>query len=831
MRNTLLFFLILILFFAPSTSVISQQLHPNILLIIADDMGNDAIDGFGLDHNSYPVVPTIDSLKASGISYLNNWANPLCTPTRAGIMSGKYGVKTGVKMVPGNLGLEHESLFNYLNRNLGQDYSSAVIGKWHISNPANPDHPSEHGIDHFQGVLTGAVNDYYNWDKIEDGITTPIDEYFTSHVTDASIDWIGDQTQPWFLWLAHVAPHQPFQVPPAGLFTTPDPTTEREIYNASIEALDHEIGRLLNSLDQETRENTLVIFIGDNGTPRVVLEGYPRGHGKGTLFEGGVRTPMVISGVGVERKGVNELGLTQVHDIYSTVIEAFGIDLPGGIYNSYSLQPTFAADNAIERDYVYTDLKDDEEVERWAIRNDIYKLIDNDIGEQEFYRIDNDIDELDNLIGNLSDNEMEILRELELEADAIREAWSCQDFILNGDEQSIDDCNDTMICSEVDNLGFENIGCCASPEEPSVFYEYEENNNRVIYTNGFPNHDYCFNPNNVPLQSHHLYNLNREPIISGAITPIIRENGRPARHFGVALNGVLISPAPGAPFIYTNKLTGEFNWDWVFEPTTNQGDGVGEIRLDCATAHNNAAGYHYHGEMFEYLENVESGITSATTLPEPIQIGWASDGFPIIYKFGPDQDGVMRELLPSYVLREGERPGDGIEAPCGPYTGKYTVDYEFDQTLGDLDECNGMATSITLETALGAEQFDYFYVVTSLFPQVPRCLVGSVSPDFENNADVLTGVDIDGDGFLEEFDCNDNDFDINPLATEVPNNGIDENCDGEDLLTATHELSNASVTIYPNPTSKRIHIELNGNLKYKAILLSLYTSPSPRDRG
>lgn len=131
-------------------------------------------------------------------------------------------------------------------------------------------------------------------------------------------------------------------------------------------------------------------------------------------------------------------------------------------------------------------------------------------------------------------------------------------------------------------------------------------------------------------------------------TNIVRENGRPARHYGVALNGVFMSPAPGTPFIYTDKNTGEFNWDWVFEPTNNQGDGQEQVQLDCATAHTNGSGYHYHGEMYEYLETDNSGITSATSVSESYQVGWASDGFPIVYKFGPDSEGQIKELTPSF---------------------------------------------------------------------------------------------------------------------------------------------------------------------------------------
>ena len=804
MKHTLLFFLSCL---ALSTfSLHAQNEDPNILLIIADDLGIDALNGYQ-ESNRLATTPNLDALRENGLSFTNTWAAPACTPTRAAIMSGKYGVKTGVQRPPGNLDLEHQSLFNAINENTNNTYASAVIGKWHISSPVNDNHPAEHGVDHFEGIISGVINDYYAWDKVENGVTTPTTEYMTTDLTNASIDWIGDQNQPWLLWLAYTAPHSPFHIPPADLFTVNNTNNNLGKYIAAIEAMDSEIGRLLDSMDETTRENTIIIFAGDNGTPSGVIQNFENSHAKSSIYEGGLRVPMFVSGKGVSRINEEDNSIVHVADLYATIIELAGTDLAGGLHNSLSLLPVFSSAQNLQREYIYSDFLDNG-TEIWAIRNQEYKLIEDENGVQEFYNVEDDIFELDNLIDNLNAQQMALLADMQEEAAIIRSDWSCRDGIQNGEETSIDSCDNS--CAADDTLSSTNIGCCATPGEPNVYYEYIESGKRNIYTNDFPNHDYCFNSSNpdlIPTQMYYHFGLELSPSISAQSTSVLNNNNRPARYFGVAKNGVLLAPAPATPFIFENQNTGEFNWDWVFEPTNNQGAGMDLVSLDCASAHTGPQGYHYHGNMFEYVEQVIPGISTTNTVPnEPLHIGWASDGFPILYRFGPDANGNMKELQPGYQLKVGDRPGDGISAPCGPYNGKYTEDYEHVSSIGDLDECNGIQNQITLSTANGVETFDYFYVITASFPQISRCIVGTPSPEFENSADILVGVDMDGDGFLEDFDCDDNNPDINPLAIEIDGNGIDDNCDG--IITSLSELRFSEISISPSPSNGNLVVQI-----------------------
>ncbi|MEM9679666.1 MAG: YHYH protein [Bacteroidota bacterium] len=284
-------------------------------------------------------------------------------------------------------------------------------------------------------------------------------------------------------------------------------------------------------------------------------------------------------------------------------------------------------------------------------------------------------------------------------------------------------------CSNNNSIDQDNRNCDKGPDT-NTYDDTVVNGagDREVVTNGIPTHEYGIQiPNLVSSldNSTKTYRFDNTPSKAASTTSITKANGRPEWRFGVAKNGVAIDPAPAEPFIFENTNTGEFNWDWVFEPTNNM-DTVG---LDCAVAHVQPSGlYHYHGDMAIYAEELSTGISAGTAPDAPIQIGWAADGYPILYYYGPTADGSGVELLTSsYRIRTGERPGDGVSEPCGTYNGKYTNDYEFVSGAGDLDECNGIDRSITLSTGT----YDYFYVITAEFPVISRCLVGAPSMSFK----------------------------------------------------------------------------------------------------
>ena len=364
---------------------------PNILLIIADDMGLDATPGYSVG-TSKPTMPNLQDLMNSGVRFNNVWSNPVCTPTRATILTGKYGFRTNVINVGDVLSTSETSLHKVLNTN-ASEYSHAVIGKWHLS--SDPTHPTAMGVDYFAGLLGGGVQSYTNWDLNENGITTTSTAYTTTKFTDLAIDWVSAQSQPWFLWLAYNAPHTPFHLPPTNLHNQGDlPADDASIeanplpyYQAMIEAMDSEMGRLLSTMTQEDRDNTLIIFVGDNGTPSEVVQEYNSNRAKGSIYQGGVNVPMVISGKNVTRVNETEDALISTTDLFATIAEVAGTaSYDSG--DSRSFLDLLSSGNSKGRDFVYTEKYNAQtQGPDYTIRNATHKYIYFNTGAEALYNL------------------------------------------------------------------------------------------------------------------------------------------------------------------------------------------------------------------------------------------------------------------------------------------------------------------------------------------------------------------------------------------------------------------------------------------------------------
>ena len=413
----------------------ARAVQRNVLLIIADDYGIDSNSLYNSSAGAVlPPTPNINALKASGVLFRNAFSMPTCSPTRACLLTGRHpfrhGVTTAVTANDGQLRASEFTLPRAFAANPALGYSLASFGKWHltISNSFAVDPNNIGGWPHYSGCLNGAVNSYTAWTKTINGVTGTTNgttTYATTDTTDDAMAWIAAQgTSPWFAWVGYNAPHTPFHKPPNNLHTY-DTTQanwinlpindtaahQRTHYNAAVEAMDTEIGRLLTSMTPAVRANTDIIFIGDNGTPNQVIQTpFSTGHAKDLMYEGGTHVPMIIAGPDVVSPNRDSSAIVNVADIYSTILELAGI-------NVATTQP---ATNPIDAKSLLPVLQNQADTTRYgyveqsgstltsassgkAVRNAAsYKLIRFNDGHEEFYNLTSDPNELANLLPSAS---------------------------------------------------------------------------------------------------------------------------------------------------------------------------------------------------------------------------------------------------------------------------------------------------------------------------------------------------------------------------------------------------------------------------------------------
>ncbi len=387
---------------------------PNILLVIADDFGVDASPCYH-EGDDKPSMPTLEGLCATGLVFEHAWAAPECSPTRATLIAGLPGFETGVGAAGDRLDPGFTSLQEVIAGGSPHGYGSAVIGKWHLagSNSEDYGHPAELGVEHYAGLFTGQLPDYFHWTKIEEGTPVEVDEYATTTFTDDAIEWIAGQEGPWFLWLAYTAPHAPFHLPPADLHDRSDLTgtpddieaRPRDYYFAAAEAMDAELGRLLDGLPEDVRAATVILFIGDNGTPgRVAQAPYDADRAKGSLYEGGIRVPLVVAGPPVQRPGEREAAPVVSADLFATIAELAGAESPR-TETSVSLLPYLEGASAPERAIAYSEYfrgdeaqaTDDPAAYGWTVRDDRFQLVVLDSGDRMLFDLEDDPEALEDL--------------------------------------------------------------------------------------------------------------------------------------------------------------------------------------------------------------------------------------------------------------------------------------------------------------------------------------------------------------------------------------------------------------------------------------------------
>ena len=335
----------------------------NVLVIVVDDMGAAQIGCYAQNYGGLelqPCTPNIDALAASGVRFTNAWANPVCSPTRATLMTGRPALHTGVGTITGDPNIPS---FNYglqldqptLPR-LISAHASAAFGKWHLSDwifdSNDIQHPIELGFDSYSGSLYNLDVAYNDWTKTiyPEDLTLP--NYFVYATLDSTEDAllaIDELPEPWFAYVAYNASHEPLHCPlaqgyppegaPPGACPTdwcgqceqllgvppfntmfPDVVESRALAHT----VDAEIGRLLAAIDPA---DTAVIFAADNGTAlRAVVQPFDQQHAKGTVFQGGVNVPLIVRAPGGLTGSCHEL--VSIGDVYATLADLAEIPMP-----------------------------------------------------------------------------------------------------------------------------------------------------------------------------------------------------------------------------------------------------------------------------------------------------------------------------------------------------------------------------------------------------------------------------------------------------------------------------------------------------------------------
>ena len=335
---------------ACSTSQVDKTPRkPNIMIILADDAGyND----FGFMGSTQMKTPHIDSLAEEGVRFTDaHVTSTVCSPSRAGIMSGRYQQRfghecNGLRKLDG-MDTTETTLARALKEN---GYTTAAFGKWHLGS-APKFHPNKRGFDYFYGFLAGSR--HYFPDKNDDrpgdehaiqenGTYKKFNGYLTDILGDKAIGFIRkNQKKPFFIYLAYNAVHTPMQAPEADLRRFAG--NPRQMLAAMTWALDRSVGNVLNELKQDgLLDNTLIFFLSDNGgpTPHNTSSNYPLKGFKGNEYEGGERVPFVVYWGNRIQGGREFNGLVSSLDIFSTALDAAGVKhTPGKPLDGTSLLP------------------------------------------------------------------------------------------------------------------------------------------------------------------------------------------------------------------------------------------------------------------------------------------------------------------------------------------------------------------------------------------------------------------------------------------------------------------------------------------------------------
>jgi arylsulfatase A-like enzyme len=361
--------------------------RPNVIVFVADDLGWSDV---GFHGEEVIETPSLDRIAAEGVQLDRFYTTPICSPTRAALMTGRdpmrLGVAYGVIMPWHNLGV-HPAEHFMPESFRAAGYQTAMVGKWHLGHAQETYHPNQRGFEHFYGHLHTEVGYFPPFanqggkDFQRNGESIDADGYETFVLADEAVRFIRerDEARPFFLYVPFIAPHTPLDAPADLLAKYEDMEDDRRparskqtdqsrmiskltlrpsarpVYAAVVDALDQAIGRVLATLDEEgLAEDTIVLFFSDNGGAAYATGGadnVPLRGGKGETFEGGIRVVAAMRWPGAIEAGSKMTQIMSVMDVFPTLAEAAGIEArPSFELDGQSLWPAIATGAAAPRE-------------------------------------------------------------------------------------------------------------------------------------------------------------------------------------------------------------------------------------------------------------------------------------------------------------------------------------------------------------------------------------------------------------------------------------------------------------------------------------------------
>lgn len=394
--------LLIILSLATVSSIYAQKgitkkgsEKPNIIFILADDLGIGDVSCYGSDQNKTPII---DQLAKGGIRFTRGYTAPLCGPSRAMILTGRYAFRTGAvnQDMVGDIKPENEVLIPSVLKPAG--YTTSLVGKWSQFSKT----PGDFGFDDY--LTFAGSGDYWSTEKkksenyIENGVNKILDAqtYMPDLMHDHLVNFITtNKDKPFFLYYSMVHVHALIQ-------RTPDSKPGSDLYEDNTAYMDKLVGKLLKTLDDlKLRKNTLIVFMGDNGTAsqyadRGTIGGKALSGKKGTMLECGSLVPTIANWPGVIDGGKISDLLIDSTDLLPTFADLAGAKLPNNrVIDGHSFLPQLLGKKGNSREWIFIELGN-----KWYVRDTKWKLN----REDELFDMSNSPFE-EKLITNYSDNE------------------------------------------------------------------------------------------------------------------------------------------------------------------------------------------------------------------------------------------------------------------------------------------------------------------------------------------------------------------------------------------------------------------------------------------